>query len=62
MTLKEFNMIALSNYFVGVNKDFKCIDEFYNTDKTNLEYYGNCLVSSVHVLNENMLAVNIELD
>lgn len=62
MTLKEFNMIALSNYFVGVNKDFKCIDEFSNKDKDCLDYYKNCLVSSVHVLNEDMMAVNIELE
>lgn len=62
MKLKHFDFIALSDYVVGVNKGMRFIEEFSNKNMEKKKYYEDCIVTGIHVLNEDMMAVNIELE
>ena len=61
MKLKDFDAIALSDYIVGVNRGMEHIEEFDCKNVNKKAQYSDCFIGSVHVLNKDQMAVNIEL-
>lgn len=60
MKLKDFDVVALNNYFVAINSGTEIIDSFNNTDSVK-EKYMDCTVISVHVFDEDTMVVNISI-
>lgn len=60
MTLQDFDSIVLEDYIVGVNSGTKIIDEFYGDNIVKKKQYMDCIVTSVFILNEDKLIINID--
>ena len=60
MRLADFDSVVLENYIVGVNKGTKIVEEFYSDDIVKMKQYMNCIVTSIFILNEDKLVVNID--
>ena len=61
MKLYELVDVVVSNFMVGVNKGKKFIDEFGINDTQKCTKYREALVTSVHVLNEETIAINVDI-
>lgn len=62
MTLADLLTIVGSDYIIGVNKGTELIEEFTHIDTGKRVKYRDAMVTGVHVLNEDTLAINIEID
>lgn len=60
MTLQDFDFVALDDYIVGVNKGTKIVEEFYSNNVIKKKQYMDCIVTSIFILNEDKLVVNID--
>lgn len=60
MTLQDFDFVALDDYIVGVNSGTNIVDEFYSNNVVKKKQHMDCVVTSIFVLNEEKLVVNID--
>ena len=61
MTLRDFDIVVLDDYIVGVNSGTNIIDEFYSNNDVKKKRYMDCIVTSIFILNEDKLVVNIDV-
>lgn len=61
MRLYELLNVVTSDYSVGVNKGTEFIEEFESYDTQKRTKYREALVTSVHVLNEETIAINVDI-
>lgn len=62
MKLTDLTELITSDFMVGVNKRQKFIEEFSHTDAEKRIKYRYATVTSIHVLNENTIAINVDID
>lgn len=60
MSLADFDSVVLDDYIVGVNKGTKIVEEFYSDNTVKKKQYMSCIVTSIFILNEDRLIVNID--
>ena len=61
MKLYELLNVVISDYMIGVNKGTEFIEEFDSSNTQKRTKYRESLVTSVHVLNEETIAINVEI-
>lgn len=59
--LNDIKIILLDDFYVGVNKGMEFVEEFKADNVEKMREYGNALVISIHIIDENLLAVNIDI-
>ena len=60
MTLRDFDIVVLDDYIVGVNSGINIVDEFYSNNDVKKKQYMDCIVTSIFILNEDKLIVNVD--
>ncbi len=60
MRLQDFDFVVLDDYIIGVNSGTKIVEEFYSDDIVKKKQYMDCIVTSIFILNEDKLVVNID--
>ena len=61
MKLYELLNVVISDYMIGVNKGTEFIEEFDSSNIQKRTKYRESLVTSVHILNEETIAINVEI-
>lgn len=61
MKLYELINVLLSDFIVGVSQNGTFIEEFDSADTGKRTKYREAVVTGVHVLNEDTIAVNVEI-
>lgn len=61
MKLYELLNVIITDYMIGVSKGPEFIEEFGSCDTQKRTKYRNAVVTGLHVLNEDMLAINIDI-
>lgn len=62
-TLKSISsIIPYDKVLIGVNKSGNFIEEFESSNKEKMKMYKNETVIDIHIIGENLLAVNIEIN
>lgn len=61
MKLYELINVITSDFIVGVNRGTEFIEEFDVVDTQKCTKYREALVTSVHVLNEDTVAINVDI-
>ena len=61
MKLKELAPLITSRYIVGVRSGTEFIEEFDCCTHSKIIEYGNALVTGIHVFNEDMIAINVDV-
>ena len=62
MTLVDLLNVVGSDYIVGVNRKTELVEEFTHIATWKRVQYRDAIVTGIHVLNEDTLAINIEID
>ena len=62
MKLKDFSLVATSNYIVGVEQEGKTVTEFYNDDEMKLKSFENYIVTGIWVGDTDTMCVTISED
>ena len=60
MRLQDFDFVVLDDYIVGVNSGTEIVEEFYSNNIVKKKQYMDCIVTSIFILNEDKLVVNID--
>lgn len=61
MKLYELLNVVMCDYMIGVNKGTEFIEEFDHVDTSKRVKYREAIVTGVHILNEDMIAINVEI-
>lgn len=61
MKLYELLNVITSDYMIGVNKETEFIEEFNQNDTQKRTKYRESIVTGIHVLNEDTIAINVEI-
>ena len=61
MKLYELISVITSDFVVGVNNGTEHIEEFGSNDTSKRTKYRNALVTSVYVLNEDTITINVDI-
>lgn len=61
MKLYELINVITSDFMIGVNNGTEFIEEFNQNDTQKRTKYRESIVTSVHVLNEDTIAINVEI-
>lgn len=62
MKLVDLLNVVMCDYMIGVNNGIEFIEEFDNTAIDKRVKYRESIVTGVHVLNEDMIAINVDLN
>lgn len=60
MKLKDFELVASTDYVVYVNSQGKRIDRFDSDEQEKLEKYQDAEIGSIDIFNEDILLVRVE--
>lgn len=62
MKLVDLLNVITCDYMIGVNNGTEFIEEFDSTATEKRVKYRESIVTGVHILNEDMIAINVDVN